>query len=335
MINSKDLIQDKIKKYLIKKDRASSSDIAKKIKHNRITVTKYLELMKAHKIIDFEEIAQAKLWYLTNKNNNKKILVVDDEPHIVQLIKLTLSKPNIEIIEAYSGFEALEKVKIFNPDLIILDLMMPGLNGFEVCRKLKSEAITQHIPIIILSAKNQIEDKFKGCNAGAEEYFTKPFDPIEFEAMIYSFLSSFEKEIDVNPLTKLPGKTSLISYLNDSKIKKFFIYQIKIIDLKKFNKNFGWKKSNDLVILLSKLINEKILQNENSRAFHLIGNVFIVTTTQKDFVEDLNSTFKRLLPFIYSNINTKNKISLEIKLINKSIKFKDINLIIKKIEDGE
>ena len=334
IIQSQDLIKDKIKSFLKEKGKASSSQIAKSIGHNRITVTKYLELMKADSILDFEVVAQAKLWYLLEKINKKKILVVDDEPHIVQLIKLTISNPNLEIIEAFSGFEALEKVKLKKPDIIILDLMMPNLNGFEVCRKLKSEAITQHIPIIILSAKDQKEDKIKGIKVGADEYITKPFDPIEFEAKLNYFLASLEKEIEYNSLTKLPGRNSLISYLNNSN-HNLYVYKIKLLGLDYFNKKFGFKKGNEIVILLSKLITEKISQDELSKTFHLMNNVFIVTTSQKDFVEELNDSFKKLLPFIYSNTDIKKKIKIDIELINKSMKFKDVNRIIKKIENSK
>ena len=108
----------------------------------------------------------------------KKILVVDDEPHIVNLIKLSL-QDSFDIFEAFSGSEALAIAQKELPDLIVLDLMMPNMNGFETCSKLRTMADTKNIPVMILSAKSQIVDKFKSINAGADDYMVKPFDPVE------------------------------------------------------------------------------------------------------------------------------------------------------------
>jgi two-component system, OmpR family, alkaline phosphatase synthesis response regulator PhoP len=332
ILKNQNIIENKIISLLKNKKKLSGIQIAKEIKHNRITVIKYLEILKANGIIEYEDIAQAKLWFLSEKTLKKNILVVDDEPHIVNLIKLSLKNNTNEIIEAYSGFEALEKVKNNKIDLIILDLMMPNLNGFEVCRKLKSNAITQHIPIIILSAKNELEDKMRGINLGADDYITKPFDPIEFEARINSVIFSSEKNIEFNNLTGLPSKNALISYLNNSKENNFFIYKIFIDNLKLFNKKYGFKKNNELLLIISRMLNDKLSQDENSRIYHLINDVFIILTYQKDFVKDINSSFERLLPFICANLKDNSKIKLNIELINKSIKFNDINRIIKKID---
>ena len=108
----------------------------------------------------------------------KKILVVDDEPHIVNLVKLIL-RDSFEVHEAFSGTEALTLAQKVNPDLIILDLMMPNINGFETCAKLRTKSETKNTPVLILSAKSQIVDKFKSINAGADDYVVKPFDANE------------------------------------------------------------------------------------------------------------------------------------------------------------
>lgn len=107
-----------------------------------------------------------------------KILVVDDEPHIVNLIKLTLGE-EYEFFEAYSGMEALKVLKKHTPDMIILDLMMPNMDGYSVAQEVRKHKDTQHVPIMILSAKSQIVDKFKSINVGADDYMVKPFEPNE------------------------------------------------------------------------------------------------------------------------------------------------------------
>jgi two-component system, OmpR family, alkaline phosphatase synthesis response regulator PhoP len=113
------------------------------------------------------------------KTVKQKILVVDDEPHIVNLIRLTLSGEKYEVFSAYSGNEALNLAKQIVPDLIILDLMMPNVDGYQVCEELRKDAKTMNTPIMILSAKSQLVDKFKSINVGADDYMVKPFDPEE------------------------------------------------------------------------------------------------------------------------------------------------------------
>ena len=106
----------------------------------------------------------------------KKVLVVDDEPHIVNLIKMTL-EDKYDVLEAYSGTQAVDLVKKTTPDLVVLDLMMPHVDGFKTCQLLRGLPQTKRTPIMILSAKSQITDKFRSVNAGADDYMVKPFDP--------------------------------------------------------------------------------------------------------------------------------------------------------------
>ncbi len=108
----------------------------------------------------------------------KKVLIVDDEPHIVNLIKMTL-EDKYDVIEAYSGTQALESVKKTTPDIILLDLMMPHVDGFKTCQLLREMPQTRRTPIMILSAKSQIADKFKSVNVGADDYMVKPFEPAD------------------------------------------------------------------------------------------------------------------------------------------------------------
>ena len=114
----------------------------------------------------------------------KKILVVDDEPHIVNLIKLTLDSENYEILEAYSGSEAINIAIKEKPNLITLDLMMPGMSGYDVCSELRNNSLTRDIPIMIISAKSTINDKFQSIDFGAIDYITKPFEPDEFKQRV-------------------------------------------------------------------------------------------------------------------------------------------------------
>jgi DNA-binding response OmpR family regulator len=121
----------------------------------------------------------------------KSILVVDDEPHIVNLVKLTLSDDYI-VHEAYSGQEALKILKSVKPDLVLLDLMMPSMDGYQVCLEIRNNPQTKDIPVMILSAKSQIVDKFKSINVGADDYVVKPFEPTDLLRRVQQNLGAIE-----------------------------------------------------------------------------------------------------------------------------------------------
>jgi DNA-binding response OmpR family regulator len=112
-------------------------------------------------------------------DEKKNVLIVDDEPHIVNLIKLSLNKDQYDVTGAYSGREALLHIDKKIPDLVVLDLMMPGVNGYELCKALRENPKTRKIPVLILSAKSQMNDKLHAIDVGADDYMTKPFDPME------------------------------------------------------------------------------------------------------------------------------------------------------------
>jgi len=110
----------------------------------------------------------------------KKVLVVDDEPHIRLLLEQTLEEledEGVELLTASNGEEALDVIKEEHPDLVFLDVMMPKMNGFDVCNTVKNELKIQKIYIVLLTAKGQEFDKQKGNEVGADVYMTKPFDP--------------------------------------------------------------------------------------------------------------------------------------------------------------
>lgn len=116
-----------------------------------------------------------------------KILLVDDEPDTLASLKRGLEK-QYAVIEAVNGKEALEKAGEEQPDLIILDIMLPVMNGYEVCRRLKTGEKTSHIPIIMLSAKGEVIDRVAGLDTGADDYISKPFHLSEMKARIRAML---------------------------------------------------------------------------------------------------------------------------------------------------
>jgi len=109
-------------------------------------------------------------------SDRKRILIVDDEKDLVDILKTRLEIEGYEILAAYDGQEGLEKAQEEKPDLILLDVMMPKMNGYQVCRLLKYDEEFQNIPVIIITARGQEQDKMTGDEVGADEYITKPFE---------------------------------------------------------------------------------------------------------------------------------------------------------------
>lgn len=144
-------------------------------------------------------------------SKSNKILIVDDAVDTVELLKKRFQAEGYETEEAFNGEEGLQKVPEFNPDLIVLDIMMPKIDGYEVCQRLKSDEETRYIPILMLTAKGEIEHKVKGLNIGADDYLSKPFDYKELSARVRSLLASkaaHEKKAEVE-------KTGALEHMMD------------------------------------------------------------------------------------------------------------------------
>ena len=116
--------------------------------------------------------------------NQTKILLVDDEPNILVAIEFLLTKEGYQIEKAFDGQQAIEKVESFHPNIIILDVMMPGLDGFEVARRVRHMDGNDDIKIIFLTAKGTTQDKMKGYSTGGEYYLIKPFDNDELVNLV-------------------------------------------------------------------------------------------------------------------------------------------------------
>ncbi len=134
----------------------------------------------------------------------KRILVVDDEKKIIEIVKAYLERDGFSVVVAYDGQAALDAVKRHSPDLIVLDLMLPELSGWEVCRILRRES---NIPIIMLTAREETTDKIVGLELGADDYITKPFDPKELISRVKAVLrrsdgnTVMKKKFEVADLT--------------------------------------------------------------------------------------------------------------------------------------
>ncbi|MEQ8173736.1 MAG: response regulator transcription factor [Syntrophomonadaceae bacterium] len=156
-----------------------------------------------------------------------KILVVDDESHIVELVTFNLEKDGFEVVSAYDGKSGIEVVKLQNPDLIILDIMLPGMDGLKVCRTLKQDPQYSSIPIIMLTAKAEEFDTVLGLEMGADDYIKKPFSPKELVARVKARLRALkvleaekaagQKAFIIKDLIVIPDKHEV--YLGEDRLE--------------------------------------------------------------------------------------------------------------------
>lgn len=117
-----------------------------------------------------------------------KVLVVDDEVYILHILDFSLGAEGFDVITAADGEQALSRARSERPDLIVMDIMMPRLDGYETCRRLKSDPATKNIPVLLLTARGREEDRKRGMEAGADDYMTKPFSPNKLIARVTEML---------------------------------------------------------------------------------------------------------------------------------------------------
>ena len=150
-----------------------------------------------------------------------KVLIIDDSREIIALVKSQLAKGGLDVVCADCGNTGLESIRHERPDLILLDVSMPDVSGFEVCRTLKADSELCDIPVIFLSASDATEDKIRGLNLGAIDYITKPFDALELQARVNAGLrTKYTQDLllqrtNVDPLTGLPNRQAMTTRLKE------------------------------------------------------------------------------------------------------------------------
>jgi len=211
-----------------------------------------------------------------------KILAVDDESEILEIIENSL-KENFEILKAYNGNEALNKIKKEIPDLLILDYMLPDIDGVEICKILRKDPLWMHLPILMLTGKGEIDDKIKGLESGADDYMVKPFSPKELLARVKMLIKRSTINLDANPLTHLPGNVSIYREIEDrlKKNEKFAVLYIDINNFKALNDYYGFARGDNVIKDTARIIINAVQEKGNPSDFigHIGGDDFIVIST--------------------------------------------------------
>ncbi len=216
--------------------------------------------------------------------NSPTVLIVDDEQEICSVIQRYLTRQGYQPILANTGVEALGKAKVQKPDVILLDINMPEMDGLSVCRKLREDPVTRLTPVLMLTSRASVADRINGLNQGADDYLPKPFELAELNARIDVLLRRSERMVSVNPLTHLPGNPSIDEEiaLRIKSGRKFSVAYLDVDNFKPYNDIYGFHQGDLLIVWLAKMIQEQIYKMpggfaENSYFLgHVGGDDFIV-----------------------------------------------------------
>jgi diguanylate cyclase (GGDEF)-like protein len=241
-----------------------------------------------------------------------KILVVDDDPDIRDILKLTLSEENYEILEAADGEEALKLINSKTLDLVLLDYKIPKIDGRQLCRIIKKDLLLRHLPVIMVTGKGDISDKVGGIDAGADDYIVKPFEPKELLARIRMILRRTERDLEANPLTRLPGNVSILNELS-RRLETKALFCVCYIDLDKFkayNDKYGFEHGDDVIRETARILIRSTQQCGNADDFigHIGGDDFVIVTKPGAvdvLCKNIISAFDKASPSFYAETDRK------------------------------
>ncbi len=250
-----------------------------------------------------------------------KLLIADDDKMTLKMISAYMKDAGYEVFTAQNGNEAYEKARKAVPDIILLDLYMPGKTGIEVCRLLREDRMTYLIPIVILTADTDKTSKLDALRVGADDFIIKPFDIVEMEARLQSLLRRIHQSRSSNPLTGLPGNLS-IQHEIAKRIQRNEIFCVCYADLsnfKAFNDRHGFERGDEIIKMLARLIIQAVEERGSPDDFvgHIGGDDFILITAPERvewICSRILSWFDELVPGYYDPEEQKNG---RLELINR------------------
>lgn len=237
-----------------------------------------------------------------------RILVVDDDPVMVELLKVNLENSGYKVITAGDGEKALELIGKEKFDLIILDIMLPKIDGHEICQRLRKKEDTILIPVIVISAKAKPVDKITGLRLGADEYITKPFDLEELVARVNSIVKRTKQILSANPLTELPGNISIMQEVNRrlKNREKFAFVYLDIDNFKAYNDKYGFEKGDDIIKFTAGTI--KKCTDSSDFIGHIGGDDFILickTDKAENICQKIIKLFEESIAQFYNDEDRK------------------------------
>ncbi|MGZ8598894.1 MAG: GGDEF domain-containing response regulator [Actinomycetota bacterium] len=218
------------------------------------------------------------------------VLVVDDDPDIARFVEVNLRSAGYDVSVASDGEEALEKAATLRPDLVLLDVMMPRIDGFEVAQRLRRNPQTSNTSIIMLTAKALSTDKVLGLTAGADDYIIKPFDPIELLARVKGTLRRAKEMRNLSPLTGLPGNIRIQEEIERMvrEDRPFAVLYADLDNFKAYNDQKGFVRGDRLIQATARIIQDAVVEFSGSEGFvgHVGGDDF-VAVVPPEIAEDV------------------------------------------------
>ncbi len=264
------------------------------------------ELEKAQAIASRSSGGILTYYLLQNEPAFRRITIVEDDRNINKLMLLSVGK-GFDVKQFYDGREALEKIRYEKPDLVILDLMLPGVDGLDICQTIKKDSALRDTIVIIVSAMDATSNRFRGIKYGADYYIKKPFDPAELRSLVTIFLKKKGKKFD--PLIDLPNEDkisdALERALNEGKGSRYEIGRLHVEGLVEFATVFSNNSGITILRLVSQLLQDKT-GSASKRIFvgFLNGDDFVVAGDKQSVdaaISALKSEFNAVLPFIYQS----------------------------------
>lgn len=223
-----------------------------------------------------------------------RLLVVEDDIDIGNMLKIYFSGMDFDVDVAMRGSDALEKTKQVLPHLIVLDIMLPDIDGYEVCRSLRTNMRTSHIPVIFLTQKDERSDKLQGLELGADDYITKPFDIEELKLRVQGAIRRSERESLTDPRSGLPAGRLIEDQLRRIiREKGWALLDTGINHFEPFRNVYGFVAGDDVLRFTSMLIGEVVDEVGTTSDFigHAGGDNFIIITTEEK-ADEIRSRLK-------------------------------------------
>jgi DNA-binding response OmpR family regulator len=213
-----------------------------------------------------------------------RLLIVEDDPDISNMLRIFFSSQGFEVDVAARGGDALERTRQVMPHLIVLDIMLPDIDGYEVCRRLRTTTRTSHVPVIFLTQKDERSDKLQGLELGADDYITKPFDIEELRWRVQNAINRSERESLTDPQTGLPAGRLIEDQLRRIiRQKGWALMDIRLNYFEPFKDVYGFIAGNDVLRSTSMLLGEVVDRHGTPTDFigHAGGDNFIVITSDQ------------------------------------------------------
>ncbi len=241
------------------------------------------------------------------KTVKPKILMADDKPELLSLMQEVLEDAGFEVYPAANGQEAVDLVRLKNPDIVILDYEMPVKTGLAAAEEIKADPLFAHLPIVMLTGIADKQTKIMGLNMGVDDYLIKPIDTDELLARIRMLLKRNKQVLDTNPLTKLPGNPSIQSRIETeiAKNKEFAVLYIDINQFKSYNDAYGFDAGDKIIKTTASLLVQTTRQGTTFSDFigHIGGDDFIIITSverSEGLCKKILGSFDSIAPSFYS-----------------------------------